>query len=87
LALELQHLEPLVIERINRYFGFAAVSRLSFVQAPIAHPRPRARPSASPALSVDESKRLDSALERIESDGLRAALARLGRAVIAGQRS
>jgi len=87
LALELQHLEPLVIERINRYFGFAAVARLAFVQAPVIHTPRRPVRAAPPALSADQSQRLDTALENIESEGLRAALARLGRAVISGQRS
>ena len=87
LALELQHLEPLVIERINRYFGYAAVAKLSFVQAPLSHAARRPKPAPPAALSPDESKRLGAALEDIESEALRAALSRLGRAVIAGQRS
>jgi hypothetical protein len=87
LALELQHLEPLVLERINRYFGFAAVARLAFVQAPVIHTPRRPTRVAPPALSAEESQRLGTALENIESESLRAALARLGRAVISGQRS
>jgi hypothetical protein len=86
LALELQHLEPLVIERINRYFGFAAVARLAFVQAPVAAAPRRAR-AAPAALSPEAARRLDAAVENIESESLRAALTRLGRAVIGGQRS
>jgi hypothetical protein len=87
LALELQHLEPLVIERINRYFGFAAVARLAFVQAPVIHTPRRPARAAPAALTTDQSQKLETALEKIESDSLRAALARLGRAVISSQRS
>ena len=34
-ALEVQHLEPLIIERINGFFGYGAVARISILQAPI----------------------------------------------------
>ena len=34
-ALELQHSEPRVIERINAHFGYAAVSRLKLRQGPV----------------------------------------------------
>jgi hypothetical protein len=87
LALELQHLEPLVIERINRYFGYGAVAKLTFVQAAPGYMSRRPKPSPPTALSPDEAKRLGTALADIESESLRAALSRLGRAVIVGQRS
>ena len=44
-ALELQHSEPQLLERINGYFGYRAVARLRLIQAPLARPR-RARPPA-----------------------------------------
>ena len=34
-ALELQHRAPLIIERINLFFGRAAVTRLALVQGPL----------------------------------------------------
>lgn len=34
-ALEMQHLQPVIIDRINGYFGFQAVSRLNLRQAPL----------------------------------------------------
>ena len=83
LALELQHLEPLVIERINRYFGYRAVARLAFVQAPPAAPMPK-RGAAPPAeIAPEEARRLADSLAGIEDETLRAALRRLGRAVAA----
>ncbi len=33
-ALEIQHLEPLIIERINTYFGYGAVCRIAVTQGP-----------------------------------------------------
>src|SRR5712691_815753 len=40
IALDLQHRAPLVIERINRFFGHAAVARLVLVQGPLPLPAP-----------------------------------------------
>jgi hypothetical protein len=85
LALELQHRAPLVIERINLFFGRSVVARLVLVQGPLplaALPTP-----AMPApLSADEAKALDSRLGDIADPELRAALAGLGRLVLAGAR-
>lgn len=47
----MQHLTPLIIERVNRFFGYPAVSRLAFRQGrpPAAPPRPqRPAPKAVP---------------------------------------
>src|SRR3977135_4427575 len=49
-ALELQHLAPLVIERVNAHFGWRCVSRLLLKQGPVAAlppPTTGVRPLAS----------------------------------------
>lgn len=79
LALELQHLEPQVIERINGYFGYAAVARLKLRQAPIP-PRRVRRPDAAP-LPPAAAREIDSAVAGVADPDLRAALAGLGRAL------
>ena len=44
----MQHLTPLIIERVNRFFGYEAVNRLVFRQGrPPAPPRAAQPPSAS----------------------------------------
>jgi len=78
-APELQHLEPQILERINGHFGFAAVARLKFVHGPL--PAVAAKP-APRVLSAEEEAALEARLSGIESAGLRAALKRLGRAVL-----
>lgn len=79
-ATELQHLEPLILERINGYFGWAAVARLKLRHGPL----PRRRQAAgTPALGGADQARLDRVLAGVEDDELRAALARLGRHVAA----
>lgn len=79
-AIEFQHLEPVIVERINTFFGYRAVARLALRQGPL--PR-RAMPPAPPrALSAAEDRNLSSRLDGITDPELREALERLGRAVI-----
>jgi hypothetical protein len=84
-ALDLQHRAPLVIERINLYFGRPVATRLLFVQGllPLA-PRPAAAAPAQP-LAAEAVQALDRHLAQIPDPDLRAALARLGRAVLAAE--
>jgi hypothetical protein len=44
----MQHIAPTLIERVNRFFGYAAVARVQIRQA-AARPRPRPKPPAPPA--------------------------------------
>ncbi|MGC2411568.1 MAG: DciA family protein [Stellaceae bacterium] len=84
-ALDLQHRAPLVIERINLFLGREAVARLVLVQGPLPLPAPPATSPPEP-LAPEEAKALDIRLGDIADPGLRAALARLGRLVLAGER-
>ena len=79
LALELQHLAPQVIERINTYFGYRAVARISLHQGPIKRP-PR---PAKPRRELPEPPDLADRLVEVEDPDLRRALHGLGRAVLA----
>lgn len=74
-ATELQHLEPLILERINGYFGYRAVARLQLRHGPL--PR-RAAPRPPPPPPTGEAP-ATAALARIEDPDLREALERLGR--------
>jgi hypothetical protein len=77
-ALELQHSEVQVLERINGFFGYPAVSRLRLIQAPPGS-RPRPTPPASRSMSVTQETELAEAVRDIRDAGLRAALQSLGR--------
>lgn len=83
-ALELQHLEGLVVSRINRHFGYGAIARLSLHQGPLGKAPPRAHPAA-PTLTPDQTRHLDAQLAGVDDPELRQALARLGR-YLAGSR-
>ena len=77
-ALELQHAELQVIERINTYFGRRAVTRLHLRQSP---PRRRVLappPAPPPKLDPAEEAAIDKTVEGIGDEALRQALASLG---------
>ena len=81
-ALELQHLEALVIERVNGFFGYRAVARLRLVQRPLpSRPeRPKETLAEEPDSTVDPAIE-EPRLGAIDDPDLRLALSRLGRAV------
>lgn len=82
-ALELQHAAPQIVERINGYFGFAAVRQLRLVQAPF-RPAGASAPAPPPrlrALAPEEEAALAGAVGRVGDGELRQALLALGRAM------
>ena len=83
-AVEIQHLEPQILERINAYYGYRAVGRLKLVQGPLPLP-PRQAPPPRP-LSREEQQKLADEVERISDPGVRAALMRFGRSMLSAQR-
>jgi hypothetical protein len=78
MALEIQHSSDVILDRVNRFFGWQAVGRLALRQAPLSRPSrraPRPPPDASEVASVADT------LSGVEDDSLRTALARLGAAI------
>ena len=80
-ALQLQHLEPQLLERIATFFGHRAVRRLRLRQGRI-HRRQPAPPARPRPLAAAQARWLDGRLAAIGHDGLRQALMRLGCAVL-----
>ncbi len=81
-ALELQHLEPLVLDRIASYFGYRAVTRLALVQGPLPRRAKPLRKQPPKILGKTEAEALKQDLAGMEDADLRAALERLGREVL-----
>jgi hypothetical protein len=80
-AVELQHqLEPL-LERVNGFFGWAAVARIKLVQAMPAMP-PVQSADLRP-LSTDEAREVAEVVAHVEDPLLKAALESLGRRITA----
>ena len=76
-ALEIQHLSAVILERVNRFFGWQAIGRIALRQAPLRRPEP---PSPPPPLDPEVAARIAASLP-IEDEDLRQALARLGAAI------
>ena len=76
-AIEIQHLSRVILDRVNAFFGWQAVTELRLRQAPLS----RRERKVTPKPDTAEAARIASALPAITDDGLRAALGRLGAAV------
>ena len=77
MALEIQHSADVILERVNRFFGWQAVATLRLRQAPLRRKRATARPVPDPQTAA----RIAAGLTAIENEELRAALGRLGAAI------
>jgi hypothetical protein len=78
MALEIQHSSDVILERVNRFFGWHAVGRLALRQGPLSRrPKPRRPPPPDPEAVAQVAETLTA----VEDDALRDALARLGAAI------
>src|SRR5438874_8523614 len=58
-ALEIQHSSDVILERVNRFFGWSAVGKLAFRQAPLSRARrPSRPPPPDPKAVAKEAERL-----------------------------
>jgi hypothetical protein len=76
-AIEIQHQSAVILERVNRFFGWAAIGRIALRQAPLAR-RPGKKTVTPPDPAAAE--RIAQSLP-VEDEGLRQALGRLGAAI------
>ena len=78
MALEIQHSSDVILQRVNRFFGWNAIGKLALRQAPLTRPSERTAPKpVDPAAVAREAKTLGT----VADDDLRTALARLGAAI------
>jgi hypothetical protein len=78
MALEIQHSSDVILQRVNRFFGWSAVGRLALRQAPLSRrDRPRHKGEPDPKAVAE----IANTLSAVEDDELRAALARLGASI------
>ena len=79
----MQHVAPSIIERINRFFGYTAVDRLSFRQGIVQARKARLKPQA-PSLRPIPAELGDS-LREVNDPELRACLESLARGLDASE--
>ncbi len=84
-ALELQHLEPQIIQRVNAFLGYNAIARLTYIQAPMTkrqldERRPR-NPPSEPTTITPIPAETAKAIADVDDPNLRASLERLGAAI------
>lgn len=84
-ALMLSHETQVVVERINSFFGWAAIGRIKIVQRPVTARR-RPPVPALRKLTQQEEVELSGKVKAVANPALKQALERLGRAVIARNR-
>jgi len=89
-AIELQHLEPQVLERVNGHFGYRAIDRITILQAPPGETAERRQTRETrPERPADPARRedLEAALSAVEDPEIRAALERLAGAMASDGRN
>lgn len=79
-ATMLQHQAAQIIERVNRFYNYPALSRLKLVQAPLPSRKGAKGPTMRP-LSVTEEHDLEAAVAKVSDPDLREALLSLGRSM------
>ncbi|MCA3254193.1 MAG: DUF721 domain-containing protein [Alphaproteobacteria bacterium] len=77
-ATTLQHVEPQIIERVNRFFGYAAVARIALKHGELPK-RPALNPANDPAAPLPPEMRNE--LKDIADPDLRASLEALARQI------
>ncbi len=83
-ALELQHLESLILERINTYYGYRAVAKIRYRHDYIGDATSEGAGNKPPEHrpTPDELSALDARLEGIVSPDLKTSLRKIGDAIL-----
>ncbi|HWV42876.1 DUF721 domain-containing protein [Pseudorhodoplanes sp.] len=77
-AIEIQHMSHVILERVNRYFGFGAIGKIAIRQAPLRAARAR---RAGSGLNPQAVQSIAESLPDETDPALRDAIARLGAAI------
>jgi len=84
-ALEFEHMTPQILERINRFYGYKAVARISLEQGPLPmRKKPAVRRPRK--LSKTEVAEIEDGTKGIKNDELRTTLQSLGKAIRANRK-
>ena len=84
-AIFVQHEAAQIIERVNAFLGYGAIGHIRIIQAPVKGADP-AEETRDERLDPEAETRLAETIATVPDEGLRAALDRLGRGVLADRR-
>jgi len=85
-ALEMQHMEPAILERIATYLGYRAVGKLKLIQCPMPVATEQETPSrCSAPLSEKAQETLHMLTDDVAEPTLKKALEKLGTSVLQGK--
>ena len=89
-ALEISHISPIIIEKINTYFGYLAVQKIRIIQkSDIIHGEKNSNIAdikKKKLVSIDEQNYIDSISEGIEDEALKSKLRSLALSVLCAQK-
>jgi len=80
-SLEVQHLQPIILERTNLIFGYAAVKNISIRQVHGIEPKKRIKKNVR-SLTSEEEKWVVESVKGTKSQELKNALETLGKAIL-----
>ena len=80
LALDIQHMVPVILDRINSHFGYRAISSIKIIQAPLPHQKEKLNYKLR-VLTEAEKKSLNQQLSTVGDPKLKKALENLGASV------
>lgn len=83
LAMELQHMEPVIVEKISTYFGYNVISHIKIIQniKRLPHQQEASLFPTKPRMSKAKQKALDEQLKHIDDPKLKERLRSLGMAM------
>jgi hypothetical protein len=81
MAVQIPYEEPLIVSKVNQYFGYQAVSSIKILHDwPLVPKNPPRKPAQAP-LSEEMQASLEHEVQLIEDEELRAALLSLGKGI------
>lgn len=82
MALQLQHLAPMIVDRINGFFGYGAVAEIRLIQGALTHHEQPKKRYPTRELTTSDNEHLAALTAGIEDEAIRERVRRLGIAVL-----
>lgn len=82
-GLDIQHLQPQIIDRVNAHFGYRAIDRIKIIQGPLPEATRPLTPSRQKAISPADQSTITDHTKAVTDDRLRNALETLGKGIFA----